>query len=173
MLVSAMMFGLYHGNLAQFVYAFGIGIFFAFIYMRTGKIWYTIIFHMFVNGFSTTLTLILSSKINLSEFMNLYYSGDMEKYNQYIMEHLDVFATLGLFSMFVFLLVIAGIILMIVLHKKFVFMHHEEEIPKGKRFATAILNVGMLVFIAYWVYSIVVTQLGLSSLFDMIVGPLL
>lgn len=173
MLVSAMMFGLYHGNLAQFVYAFGIGIFFAFIYMRTGKIWYTIIFHMFVNGFSTTLTLILSSKINLSEFMNLYYSGDMEKYNQYIMEHLDVFATLGLFSMFVFLLVIAGIILMIVLHKKFVFIHHEEEIPKGKRFSTAILNVGMLVFIAYWVYSIVVTQLGLSSLFDMIVGSLL
>lgn len=172
MLVSALMFGLYHGNLAQFVYAFGIGIFFAFIYLRTGKIWYTILFHMFVNGFSTTLTLILSSKINLSEFMDLYYSGDMEKYNQYVMEHIDVFATLGLFSMFIFMLVIAGIILMIVFHKKFVFQHHEEEIPKGQRFSTAILNVGMLVFIAYWLFSIISVQLGFS-LFDSIVGRFL
>lgn len=167
MLLSGLMFGLYHGNLAQFCYATGLGIFFAFIYIRTGKIHYTICLHMIVNGFTTFLNLVLMKGIDLSEYMRIASSGDQEAITNYGMEHLDVFAALAAVGFGVILVVIAGVILMIVLHNKFVFFHHPEELPKEKKFSTAILNVGMLVFFAYWVFSIVATQFDFS-IFDYI-----
>ena len=42
-LLSALLFALFHGNLSQFFYAFLIGAFFAYIYIKTGKIIYSII----------------------------------------------------------------------------------------------------------------------------------
>nr|MCR5221120.1 CPBP family intramembrane metalloprotease [bacterium] len=40
-LFSALLFGLFHVNLFQFFYAFGIGLIFGYIYVRTGKVLYT------------------------------------------------------------------------------------------------------------------------------------
>ena len=48
-ILSGVMFGLFHTNLFQFFYACLIGIVFAYIYTITGKIRYTIILHMSVN----------------------------------------------------------------------------------------------------------------------------
>ena len=162
MLVSAMMFGLYHGNLAQFMYAFGLGIFFAFIYIRTGNIAYTIILHMIVNGFSTLITKVLLGGLDMTELMDVYTSGDAEAITEYATQHVDAFAVMGMFSIVVVFLILAGIILMIALRKKFVFEHHEEEIEKGKGFAVSILNPGMLAYIIFWVVVTVTTQLGIS-----------
>ncbi len=49
MFLSALMFGLFHMNLFQFFYAFGIGLIFAYIYIKSRKIVYSIIFHMIIN----------------------------------------------------------------------------------------------------------------------------
>lgn len=49
MFLSALMFGLFHMNLFQFFYAFGIGLVFSYIYVRTRKIIYSIIFHIVIN----------------------------------------------------------------------------------------------------------------------------
>lgn len=46
---SGFIFGVFHGNLYQFLYAFLLGSTFAFIYCKTGKIRYTIFIHMIVN----------------------------------------------------------------------------------------------------------------------------
>ncbi len=51
MIFSALMFGLFHGNFYQFFYAFLLGMLFAYVYIRTGKIWYTIALHMVINFF--------------------------------------------------------------------------------------------------------------------------
>ncbi len=48
-LVSSVVFGLIHGNFYQFFYAFGIGLVFAYIYIQTGRLGYTIVFHMMIN----------------------------------------------------------------------------------------------------------------------------
>lgn len=50
-LVSGIAFGLFHGNFQQFFYACGLGMVFAYIYSSTGRIYYTILFHMAVNFF--------------------------------------------------------------------------------------------------------------------------
>lgn len=51
-LTSGLIFGLVHGNLSQFFYAFGLGIAFGYIYIRTAKISYTIALHIFINTLS-------------------------------------------------------------------------------------------------------------------------
>ncbi|MBR4768889.1 MAG: CPBP family intramembrane metalloprotease [Lachnospiraceae bacterium] len=46
---SAMLFGLMHGNSAQFMLAFMLGLLLAAVYMNTGNIWYTILIHFLIN----------------------------------------------------------------------------------------------------------------------------
>ncbi len=49
MLISGIAFGLVHGNFSQFFYAAAVGVLFGYIYLRTGKIRYTVALHMCVN----------------------------------------------------------------------------------------------------------------------------
>lgn len=49
MLVSALLFGLIHGNSGQFFLAFFLGMLFAMVYMRTGRIIYTMLLHGMIN----------------------------------------------------------------------------------------------------------------------------
>lgn len=48
-LLSGFLFGAMHGNFYQFFYAMLVGMFFAYIYLNTGCIRYTIVLHMIVN----------------------------------------------------------------------------------------------------------------------------
>lgn len=52
MVVSALAFGIYHGNLVQGLYAFIMGIFLALVYECTGNLLFPIIFHMIANHLS-------------------------------------------------------------------------------------------------------------------------
>ncbi|MBQ8849586.1 MAG: CPBP family intramembrane metalloprotease [Clostridia bacterium] len=47
--ISAVIFGLVHGNFYQFFYAFLTGLLFSAIYVKTGRIRYTVIYHMLIN----------------------------------------------------------------------------------------------------------------------------
>lgn len=55
LLTSALCFGLFHGNLNQFFYAFAVGALFAYIALRTGRLRYTIFIHAVTNGTSVAL----------------------------------------------------------------------------------------------------------------------
>ena len=56
-ILSATLFGLMHGNLNQFFYAFLLGGFFAYVYMKTGKIIYPILLHISLNLMGSVLSL--------------------------------------------------------------------------------------------------------------------
>lgn len=47
--LSGLCFGLFHGNFYQFFYAFAIGCLFAYVYLSTGKLRYSVGLHMAVN----------------------------------------------------------------------------------------------------------------------------
>ena len=53
--VSALAFGLFHGNFSQFFYAFVLGWIFGYVVVRTGCLWQTILLHALVNSISTCL----------------------------------------------------------------------------------------------------------------------
>lgn len=58
--LSAILFALFHGNLNQFFYAFLMGGFFAYIYTKTGKITYTIILHIIVNFMGSVVSIFVA-----------------------------------------------------------------------------------------------------------------
>jgi uncharacterized membrane protein len=53
--MSALLFGLFHGSLNQLCYAFLLGLVFGYVYIRTGKLRYTIMLHIGINSLSTVL----------------------------------------------------------------------------------------------------------------------
>lgn len=66
--LSAFLFGIVHGNLNQFVYAFVMGIVFALIIEATDSILSTMIIHFFINGTSVTALHFYSKDINIEKY---------------------------------------------------------------------------------------------------------
>lgn len=56
MILSALVFGIYHMNVVQAVYAFGLGLFFVWVYERYDTLWAPIIAHMSANIFVILLS---------------------------------------------------------------------------------------------------------------------
>lgn len=61
-LTSGLLFGLFHGNFSQFFYAAALGFLWAFVYVRTGKIHYSILMHMIINLSNSAITIYLFGK---------------------------------------------------------------------------------------------------------------
>ena len=74
-LVSSFVFGLSHGNFYQFFYAFGIGLVFGYIYIRTGKLRYTIVFHMVINFMGSFVALRAAGSLWFSALYSLFILG--------------------------------------------------------------------------------------------------
>lgn len=64
-LISGIAFGLVHGNFYQFFYAAAVGIVFGYIYIRTGKLRYTVGLHMAVNLVGSVYTSAMYGKIDM------------------------------------------------------------------------------------------------------------
>ena len=126
-IVSGLIFGLFHLNFNQFFYAFLLGCFFAYIYVRTGNVKYCIAIHMMVNFVGSLLGGLLLNNVDLQTPM-----GAM---------------IFGLYGLCIYAIAIAGIILLLVNKSKITLKMGEIIIAKGQRFKTVILNPGMLLYI--------------------------
>lgn len=155
-LLSGLMFGLFHGNLNQFAYAFSIGLFFAFIYVKTGKIIYTIAMHMVINFFGGIVATLLMKAIDYESYMEAVNTGaGQDELMQMMMQSLPAWIAYAVFAMFVFGSVIAALVLFIVFRKRFALAKTEGQISKGKKLVSMFVNTGMGVFCAYWLAQIV------------------
>lgn len=147
-LVSGLAFGLFHGNLYQFFYAFGLGSLFAYIYLRTGRVRYTIILHAIINTFSIILSQFVVGNADIETLQNFSGENPNELLNavqgnfaQYAVFGLCILAIVGLF--------ISGIVLLITKRKKAVLFQAPKQLPKGERFKTVFVNWGMVMFILF------------------------
>lgn len=73
-IVSALVFGLMHGNLVQIPFAFILGLFFGYAVIKTGTIWTAVIIH-FLNNFFSILSDYLLSGVsnNIAWFFSFFY----------------------------------------------------------------------------------------------------
>lgn len=60
--ISAAVFGLFHGNLVQFVYAFIIGVLLGFVYEKYKTVWAPVAFHVGANFLSVLITELLPQR---------------------------------------------------------------------------------------------------------------
>lgn len=155
-LASGLFFGLFHGNLNQFSYAFLLGLFLGFIYVKTGKLRYTIGLHMAIN--------FIGSSLGTWMLRVTGYMDTMETLTKFLnTKDLTVLADLGngIVGMFIFgsyaslilMMAGAGLILTWLNRKKFVCCAPEEKVASlgKKKVAVMIGNPGILLYGAFWI----------------------
>ena len=136
-LISAIIFAFFHGNLNQFFYAFFLGAFFAYVYIQSGKITYTIILHIIVNLMGSVASLIFSqSLINL----------------QYYPNPIDLLISIGYISIIVTFLIIG--IIGLFKYGKNLFKKIEQPLK------AVLINIGMILFLLFFTLQIVYQILG-------------
>ncbi len=133
-LLSAMLFGLFHGNLNQFFYAFLLGGFFAYIYIKTGKIKYTMILHIIVNLMGSVVSLFVMSSVE-----NLI-SGPIQP--------LDLVIAIA-YIMVILGSILIGLIKIIRNYKNIDLKEIPGKITLTEPVKTVLANPGMILFIAF------------------------
>ncbi len=151
-LTSALIFGLFHGNFSQFVYASALGLVLGYVYYKTGKLRYTIGLHMGVNFLGSIVSGWLLENLDMEAL------ADPDRVMEAVMS--PVFFAYVCFLLFVLASMVAGLVLLCVNARKVKFSVEEKEIGRGK-WKIAWCNAGMIVFAALCVVSIVVTMLML------------
>lgn len=144
-ITSGLMFGLFHGNLSQVVYAALLGFIFGYVYLRTGKLRYTIALHFIINGLSTLQATLLSSLD--PEAMQMMLQSDIPDPEKIMSLFSPALVGIALISVLQYGLAIAGIVMFIIHIRKVHFNKAVQELPFGRRFITVWLNPGMLVFL--------------------------
>lgn len=155
--ISGLMFGLFHGNLNQFVYAAAIGTFLAYLYVKTGNIKITISLHMLFNFIGGFLPTMLMRRLDPERLMEL--SGSGSEYEMVRALGPDVIWLLlyVVLALFVFGMLAAGVILFIVFAamRKFTFSPGQTAVPKELKLSLAFGNLGMAAFCLYWAVQII------------------
>lgn len=136
LLVSALCFALFHSAVNQVCYAFMLGLVFGYVYLRTGRLRYSMLLHILINSMSAILLPLL-----LQNAYSLYYTkpSDVE-----LISLLTDPAVLGL------LLYLATVLILSLLGAVvFFFGVRERELsPNGARVKTALSSWGILLFLA-------------------------
>lgn len=70
-IISGLLFGLIHGNSAQFFLAFFVGVVFALVYLKTGRVLYTILLHAIINTTASLPELFAIAGINIEVGWNV------------------------------------------------------------------------------------------------------
>lgn len=154
-MMSGIMFGLFHGNFAQFFFATGLGMLFAFVYARTGKIWYTILLHMVVNMTTSVITTPLAMKVlehmevinKISELSTR--PNELMAYleNPEVMQVYGYMMVYACWMMFLAVCALTGVILFFVFLKKFKLKETPMGVKNGTVFLKSFVNGGMILFI--------------------------
>ncbi len=152
-LASGILFGLFHTNFYQFFYATGIGLIFAYVYTRTGKIWRTWVMHMIVNTFGGLIPVLLLKHVDMNKLLEMadgLTAAGSEAEQMSIMQ--DFFSNPWVivyygFVMIELALAVTGLILFIINVKKFFVPLSEPVMPKGTGFKNTFLTLGMILYI--------------------------
>ena len=143
--LSGLIFGLMHQNLFQFFYAFALGLVFAYIYVRTGRLRYPIILHAIYNFMGSVIAPWLL-KLTSTEVMTKVPNGSGEMLTEMYAKMLPGLLLAGLYSMVLIACSIAGFVLLIIKGRKLIWQESPEQLPRGTAFKTVYVNGGMIVY---------------------------
>jgi membrane protease YdiL (CAAX protease family) len=138
-LLSALMFGLFHGNLNQFFYAFLMGGFFAYVYMKTGKLIYPILLHIIVNLMGSVVSLFVVMSVgNLTS--GTYVAADLAIVIGYLVIMIISFI-IGIITLFKY--------------RTAELDNIKAKITLAQPYKTVFLNYGMILFIGFCILEII------------------
>ena len=153
--LSAAIFGLVHGNFFQFFYAFALGAFFAIIYVKTGRIRYTIFYHIIVNLLGGVLAPWILERIEpvlneewLTAFLEVAEQGDPNAILTMLQPYFVPLILLLAYELFIFVTSILGVVFVVQGFKKIRFRAGLLPPPKKNRVGNVLLTGGVCAAIA-------------------------
>lgn len=144
---SALTFGLFHGNLFQLFYAFGLGLVFAYIYIRTGRLRYSVLMHGIVNFMGAVVAPWVMSLVDMDTLVAI----DPEMAPEALLEvYAGMMPGLLIYMLYALALMgmaLAGLIQILIHYRHLVWKPAAAQLPKGTAVKTAYLNMGMIVLV--------------------------
>ena len=138
-IISAVIFGFIHGNLNQFFYAFLIGGFFAYVYIKTGSIKYSIILHIITNIMGSIVSIFIVS------------SADAITHGS--------FTAFDLVGVAIYLIIVLGSLFIgifsLTTYNKARFNGRKTKIALKNPIKTILLNPGMILFMLFYIFEII------------------
>ncbi len=173
-MISAFTFAVYHGNFVQFFYAFGLGLLFAYIYCKTGKLRYTVLLHMGYNLYAAMIIPLARKTIpsgvlesiqqSLTKFQETIQTRPEmleQAFNVYSYQVERIFQThpgaifgillTAMVNLFYFFLIFVGIILIIVFMKKALGVRKTMMLGQKGTKRCAAFNYGAIIFYVFTV----------------------
>ena len=144
-ILSALMFGLFHGNLNQFFYTFLLGGFLAYVYIKTGNILHTILLHITINLTGSVVSLFVEGCITR------LVSGQVMP--------LDLIVVIA-YGLIILTALFTGLYYLIYKYKNAKLENIKAKISLTQPFRTVILNYGMILFIGFCICKIILQLLG-------------
>ena len=142
-LMSGLIFGLLHQNLFQFFYAFALGSLFAYVYIRTGRIRYTVILHAIINFLGAVVAPAVLSVLNSDAMTGL----DAEKVTvEALMAAIPGALLVTVYSMSLLGVSVFGLVLLILKARKLSWQERSQQLPGKTALRAALLNVGMIIY---------------------------
>lgn len=145
--VSAVAFGLFHGNFYQFFYAAMLGFMLGYIYVKTGDVRYSIAMHVLLNFFGSVATMPI---INAAEKLEEMSTAIQEGAAMNVPELIKSAMLVGSYTVIEYAMVITGIALAVsyFVNKKFKLTGVcEYKIPRERVAGAVILNTGTILFL--------------------------
>lgn len=140
-ITSAIIFGFFHGNISQFFYAFLLGGFLGYVYIKTGKIIYTIMLHIIVNL--------------MGSVVSTFVVESAQKFAANTFTTFDITIVLG-YVIIILLALLFGVI-GLSRYKKAKFNGSKTEIALKNPLKTILLNPGMILFMLFFIAEIIYT----------------
>ncbi len=148
-LISGLLFGLFHQNFNQFFYAAGIGIVFGFVYCRTGSYRLVILLHMAFNMVMGVLPSLVSEKVIafLELIENTPFENIISSLDTIIPEYGLSLLLYGIHILASNALNVVGIILLIINLRKTRFNYGTTMLCAAEKRKCALVNAGMITII--------------------------
>lgn len=150
----SLVFGLIHGNLYQFFYAFLLGVAFSYIYVKSGKIIYSTLLHIFINLFCGVLPSYIMGMLDYDKLLEYVMEGTVTE--EYIEANLLPLSLLGIYEMVFFVMVFAGVFMLSRNLRYLRFNKGEVRLPRGESATIMFFNVGAIALITYCVITIAI-----------------
>lgn len=148
---SALCFALYHMNLFQFFYAFGLGLIFGYAYLRTGRIRYSISLHLIVNLLGGVIAPLAVGELDtevLGTVIEMIRTGTPVPTDM-ISSVLPGFIVFITYNIVFYGLAALGVVLFILDYKKIRFESRKKQSDNVSIVPVMLINSGMILFTVF------------------------
>lgn len=167
-LASGLVFGLAHGNFSQFFYTFGLGLIFGYIYIKSGKIYLTVLPHALLNCTSVLMNKLVLPRL-LPLIKELPGQADPEELMRLVGGELPAMVAMGIYASLLYGAAFLGLIFFLLYFRRIrlfpanLFVRGEDGMPpvplRTRLSALAFGNPGVAVFFAAAVFAFVLSVL--------------